>query len=225
MSFQKILVVAATAAELGPLMEKRREDPAGWPRQVELLITGVGMVHTALSLGKALSASAPQLVINAGVAGSFREELRPGTVVCVLTEQYGDLGAQDEEQYLDWMDIGLQDPDAFPFTGGRLHLSPLPVAPVLLGLPKVNGLTVNTVHGNEASIRMVMEKYDAQTETMEGAAFAQACLTAGVPCLELRAISNRVEKRNREAWQLKEAIAALNHTLDLLLTQLAAYAN
>jgi len=49
-----------------------------------------------------------------------------------------------------------------------------------------------------------------QLESMEGAAFFYACTQAGVPCLQIRAVSNYVEKRNRDAWQIGLAIKNLN---------------
>jgi len=51
---------------------------------------------------------------------------------------------------------------------------------------------------------------DPVTESMEGAAFFYACKQAGVPCLQIRAVSNYVEKRNRDAWQIGLAIKNLN---------------
>jgi len=44
---------------------------------------------------------------------------------------------------------------------------------------------------------------------MEGAAFMYACLIAGVPFAQVRAVSNRVERRNRAAWDLAGAIENL----------------
>jgi futalosine hydrolase len=37
-----------------------------------------------------------------------------------------------------------------------------------------------------------------------------ACLVSGVRFAQVRAVSNMVEKRNRAAWKLAEAVAALN---------------
>ena len=37
-----------------------------------------------------------------------------------------------------------------------------------------------------------------------------ACLVQGVPFAQVRAVSNVVERRNRGAWKLKEAIDNLN---------------
>ena len=81
-------------------------------------------------------------------------------------------------------------------------------------LPMVHGLTVQKVHGFPLSINGVLQKYkDAQIESMEGAAFFQACLTEGVAFSQIRAISNFVEARNREEWLIKEAIEQLNMIL------------
>jgi len=45
---------------------------------------------------------------------------------------------------------------------------------------------------------------------MEGAGFMYACLVSGSRFAQVRAVSNMVEKRNRGAWKLQEAVAALN---------------
>ena len=47
---------------------------------------------------------------------------------------------------------------------------------------------------------------------MEGAAFMYACLMHGVPFAQIRAVSNVVERRNRAAWKVQEAIDALGET-------------
>jgi futalosine hydrolase len=44
---------------------------------------------------------------------------------------------------------------------------------------------------------------------MEGAAFMCACLISHVPFAQIRAVSNIVEKRNRKAWNVREAIGNL----------------
>jgi nucleoside phosphorylase len=77
-------------------------------------------------------------------------------------------------------------------------------------LPAVTGITVNTVHGNVRSIARVVERLAPDVESMEGAAFMYACLVSGVRFVQVRAVSNVVEKRNRGAWRIGEAVAALN---------------
>jgi futalosine hydrolase len=48
---------------------------------------------------------------------------------------------------------------------------------------------------------------------MEGAAFFYACEEANVDGLQVRAISNYVEKRNKENWNLALAVKNLNDWL------------
>ena len=55
---------------------------------------------------------------------------------------------------------------------------------------------------------------------MEGAAFMHACLISNVPFAQVRAVSNVVEKRNREAWNLGEAFGNLSRCALAILEQL-----
>jgi len=66
------------------------------------------------------------------------------------------------------------------------------------------------VHGNNSSIQETFVKFHPDIETMEGAAFFYVCAMERVPCLQLRAISNRVERRNRGAWKIDLALANLS---------------
>jgi len=43
-------------------------------------------------------------------------------------------------------------------------------------------------------------------ESMEGAAFMYCCLMQSVPCLQIRGISNLIELRDREKWDIELAI-------------------
>jgi futalosine hydrolase len=45
---------------------------------------------------------------------------------------------------------------------------------------------------------------------MEGAAFMFACDQERIPYLQVRAVSNLVEKRNRDRWNIPLAIENLN---------------
>jgi futalosine hydrolase len=76
-------------------------------------------------------------------------------------------------------------------------------------LPAVSGITVNTVHGNERTIADVSRRFHPQVESMEGAAFMYGCLINEVPFAQVRAVSNMVERRNRDAWRMGDAIRNL----------------
>jgi futalosine hydrolase len=170
------------------------------------------MVATAAHCSRALAAGGYGLALNFGVCGSFDPALPPGTVVHVTSDRLPELGAEDGDRFLSIHDLQLLGEHEFPFEGGALVNSRPPAHPVIAALPAVSAITVNTVHGNEGSIRLVMRRLRPQVESMEGAAFMYACLIHDVPFAQIRAVSNVVEKRNRAAWKIAEAIAALNET-------------
>jgi futalosine hydrolase len=200
----RTLVVAATEAEIAPLLPPRPD--------LDILITGVGMVATAAHCSRALTAGRYGLVLNLGVCGAFDPALALGTVVHVTSDRMPELGAEDGDRFLSIHELGLLREHEFPFEGGALVNGRLPAHPVIAALPAVSAITVNTVHGSEASIRRVVTRLRPQVESMEGAAFMYACLIHNVVFAQIRAVSNVVEKRNRAAWKLAEAIAALNET-------------
>ena len=192
-------------ADYGP--RSTRYTSAG--HEIDVLITGVGMVATSSWCSQALSTKQFDVAINLGVCGSFNAAFEPGSVVHVVSDHLVELGAEDGDSFLTIQQMKLLGDDEFPFTGGRLvNTAPPPLAP-LDALPQVHGVTVNTVHGNDASIARVTERFKPDVESMEGAAFMYACLIHGVPFAQVRAVSNVVERRNRAAWKLNEAIAEL----------------
>ncbi len=178
---------------------------------VSALITGVGIHATAFHLGRILAMHHFDLAVNIGLAGSFSKELFPGEVVEVVTDEFGDLGAEDHDDFLNIFQLGMADSFDPVFQGGLLK----PIAGGLnsLGIRKVRGTTVNTVHGAARSIQAFSSRSSAEIETMEGAAFFYCCNFMKIPSMQIRAISNYVEPRNREAWQVKEAIMALTDFL------------
>jgi futalosine hydrolase len=196
----RILIVAATAAEIAPLQQRP---------DVEILITGVGMVAAAARTSGALARTRYDLALNLGICGSFDPALSPGTVVHVVSDGMPELGAEDGDTFLSIGELGLLRGDAPPFSNGRLVNAAVPANPVLKCLPAVHGITVNTVHGNERSIAETVRRLAPQIESMEGAGFMYACLIQAVPFAQVRAVSNMVERRNRSAWKIDEAIAGL----------------
>lgn len=206
----RILLVAATEAEIAPVRAKLGPD-------VRVLITGVGMVATAVRCARELALGQYDLALNVGVCGSFNHAFQPGSVVHVAFDQLPELGAEDGDAFLTMEQLSLMGPDDFPFRGGRLTNSAPPAIPALVTLPTVCGITVNTVHGNAAAIERIEARLHPDVESMEGAAFMYACLVQGVPFAQVRAVSNIVERRNRQAWKLPEAVRALaDVTLNIL---------
>jgi futalosine hydrolase len=203
----RILIVAATAAEVDPCVSRWKATSG-----VDWLVTGVGMVATAVRCAHALAVQKYDLALNLGVCGSFDSSLRPPTVVHVVSDCIAELGAEDGDRFLTLQELQLLGDDDFPFRGGRLVNAAPPSNAAVRRLPAVHGITVNMVHGSERSIDAVVRRFQPQVESMEGAAFMYACLAQGVPFAQVRAVSNVVERRNRGAWRLKDAIDNLNAT-------------
>ena len=201
----KILLVSATEAELEPF-------ETIWFRknQVDRLVSGVGMVATAHSLTRELQSKSYDLAINIGLAGSFDRTFKLGEVVRVVEDIFSELSAGDGENILSLKEMGLSGTDIL------LNLDET-MNPHVNKFRKVRGITVNTVHGNEQSIETIQKRLHPQVETMEGAAFFYVCGKEGVSSLQLRAISNYVEKRNREAWDIPLALANLKTAVTDLL--------
>ena len=208
-----ILLAAATRAEIAPTLDWLQG--AGMPEKahVRVLYTGVGLMAATFSLTRALSARHYDLVIGAGIAGAFDRSLSLGECVLVVSEELGDLGAEDHDAFLDIFSLGFGSPDEAPFSNGRLVNGTANPTFSTVHLKNVTGLTVNTVAGNQGTITARSTRYGAQVESMEGAALHYVCLQMGRPFLQLRAISNYVTPRNRAAWKIGEAVMALNAQL------------
>jgi futalosine hydrolase len=194
----RILVVAATVQEIPSLLPPGRTDP-----RIEVLLTGVGMVATAAHCSRALARARFDVALNLGVCGTFDRAIPLGTVVHVVSDRVAELGVEDGDRFVALSELGLG-------ADGELVNAAPPANPTLARLPRVRGITVNTVHGSDASIAAVRARFNPQVESMEGAAFAYACGINGVPYAQVRAVSNVVERRDRDAWRLDLAVRALS---------------
>jgi len=212
----KVLLIAATVFEIAPILSAMDAGDFAPVHEVEPLITGVGMHATAYALGRRLAVQTPDWVVQAGVAGSLDPGLAPGSVVQVWSETFADLGVENADgSASDLFDLELMQPNQEPFRQGRLWNDAAERYPFLMA---VHGLTVNRVTGSANSVEAIRVRYPyGQIETMEGASALYACLMSGIPCTQVRAISNRVEPRNRDAWKLEEAIRELNNILQQML--------
>jgi len=211
----RILIVAATEPEIGKFKEDARfaifdcdQDSHSTPAMkkacdkldITFLVTGVGMVATAFALGRHLAINQYDLAINLGIAGSFDRSIPLGEVVEITEDSFAELGAEDDEDFITIEQLGFGE-SAFRSTYSL---------PEKLNIKKATAITVNTVHGNEVSIKKLVNRIEAGLESMEGAAFFYACKQVNVPCVQIRAVSNYVEKRNRDNWQIGLAIKNLN---------------
>ena len=198
-----ILVMAATELEIKPFIEQ--------DNGVEILITGVGSPATVYHLTKKLLQEKYDLVIQAGIAGSFSKKIKNGEVVVVEQDAFADLGAEDNKTFKTIFQLRLADENEFPFSNGRL----INTSGILSAVPlkKVQAVTINTITGRKKQIKYLKKICKAGIETMEGAAFHFVCLQENIPFLQLRGISNRTGERNKAKWDIKEAVKNVNAEL------------
>ncbi len=217
----KIAIVAATSFEIAPLLacfpDSGKQSPSGISYKlnestVDVLVSGVGIHATSFALGSRLAQYKYDLILNLGIAGAFNSHHKLGDAVWVTTDRFADLGAQDGDHFLDLFDLGLAEPDDYPYENTWMHSTAFQNNPVLSKLPACKGITVNTVHGEEQSIARIRERYHPDIESMEGAAVFYACKMSDTACVQIRAISNYVEKRNRERWDIQAALQTLTET-------------
>lgn len=224
----KILIVSATTLEIKPIMQhfsfvKRIDSSVSRYRyknmQVDVLTTGVGMVPMAYLMGKTLQQNDYDAAFNFGIAGSFKQSIKIGNVVHITQEQFPELGAENGEYFLSLIDLKLLEEDSFPFKNGELINNNTISSKTISELPKVRGITVNRVHGNNQSIMKIIDRCNPDTESMEGAAFIYACKLEGIPCCQIRSISNFVEHRDTDRWDIPLAIENLNKKILEILNE------
>ena len=191
----KILLVVATKSEI---IEDKFKD-------CDVIVTGVGMVNTTFSLTKSLSKKSYDLVINMGVAGSFSDEIKIGDVVEVIEDNFSEIGFEDGNSFLEFTNFRIEN--SFK-VNERTNLK------------KAKGITVNTVHGNKKTITEIISRLSPDVESMEGAACFMACKQFKIPCIQIRAISNKVEKRNKKNRNLDLAISNLNTEVEKIIDSL-----
>jgi futalosine hydrolase len=211
----RILAVTATQAEADAV---RRISGTTGSAEVfkagncsfELLVTGVGSMSTAWALSKWLSANPlPDLVINAGIAGSYRDDIGIGEVVLPVSDCFADAGIETMEEFVTLAEAGLQDANKFPFRNGQLTSENKYTREFASCFKPVKAITVNTATGTDLTIKKLVRKYDPDIETMEGAAFFYICLRENIPFIAFRSVSNKVEPRDRSKWNIELALKNL----------------
>jgi futalosine hydrolase len=221
----KILIVAASFSEIKPLVEKaviieKIDESFSLYRldekEIGILITGIGMVSTAYHLGRILGKYKFDFAFNLGIAGSFDKTISTGSVVNVDSDILSELGAENGNEFLKFDQLGMGTSSmSKTLWKGKNNFEIC--NPALQQLQRVKGITVNTVHGNNDSIKKVCEHYSPDIETMEGAAFLSICNTEKIKCAQIRSISNFVEERNKDNWEIEKAIKSLNDAASRIL--------
>lgn len=205
-----ILIVAATEFEIADFIKQNGYN--------NVLLTGVGMPMAMYHLQKKVTNSTYDLVIQAGIAGAFTTEFELGETVLVKQDIFGDIGMEENEKFTPIYETDLFNKNEFPFEDGWLVNKNKFLQQSNLEL--VKAITVNKVTDDKKATEQLIENYNAEIETMEGAALHYVCLQENITFLQLRSISNFVGERDKTKWKTALAITNLNNELVNLINQL-----
>lgn len=197
-----LLVVTAVEAEAQAVRAGAGE--------VTVAAVGVGAAAAAAGTARLLAlaeagGSPYRAVVVAGIGGGFAGRAPVGTTVLATRSIAADLGADSPEGFIPLDDLG--------FGTAIAPADPTLLARLQAALPDaITGdiLTVNTVTGTAETTETLIRRFPAAVaEAMEGYGAARAATDAGLPFAELRTISNAIGPRDRSAWRIPDALAAL----------------
>ncbi|MFI1165895.1 futalosine hydrolase [Streptomyces sp. NPDC020801] len=189
----------------------------------DLIAAGVGPALAAASTATVLTAAALggapyDLVVCAGIAGGFLPGAPVGSLVVADEITAADLGAETGEGFLPVTELGF---------GTVTHHPP---EALVRGIVAATGaragtvLTGSTVTGTAARADVLRARHPrALAEAMEGFGVAEAAAAHRVPVLEIRAVSNPVGPRDRAAWRIGDALAALTEGFGKLAPVLTSW--
>lgn len=203
-----VLVVCAVEAECEAVA--RGVADGAMAGDVHVVAAGVGpaaaAARTAFALAEGAARSRPYaLAVCAGIGGGF-------------AHRGAGLGATVIADALVAADLGATTPDGFASVsalgfGTAEHLPPAALvreAAVATGALTGAVLTVSTATGTQERAEALRDRHPgALAEAMEGFGVAEAAAQHGVPALEIRTVSNAVGPRDRAAWRIPAALAAL----------------
>ena len=162
----------------------------------ETLVCGIGPVEAAAATARTLAERRPDAVLNVGIAGATG--IAPPALVIGSEARYcdisGDLAARIPR-------IERVEPDPGLVARARAALPEALVRPI--------GTTAYVGRGT-----------DCEVEAMEGFAVLRAAALAGVPAIEVRAVSNTVDELDRARWRFDDALAALADAVQRVLAGL-----
>ena len=182
------------------------------------VVLGVGLLEFATNLSVLLSRFAAEgpftHVVLVGICGAYPGRgLNVGNVVRVDSEVVGDLGVVESDgSFTPWHKVCATSANGFvPQTSAQVYESSLlrGVPAWLSNLKPVAGLSVNCCTGTASMAKERVENFNVDVESMEGAACFSICHAFGVPCYEIRAVSNFATTRDKSTWRITDALAAL----------------
>lgn len=193
-------------------------------------ISGMGKTNAAHTVTLLIEKFSPSCILNFGIGGAYPSSgLKVGDIAVAEKEVYADEGVllKDGLHSLEVTGIPLLK------ARGRCYFNEFPVDKRLSRLAvKASAtvahcrsgvfLTVSACTGTRKRAGELVRRFSPLCENMEGAAIAHICRLYGIPFVEIRGISNIVENRNKEKWDIKLAAENCQKTVLHFLEALGA---
>lgn len=207
----RVLVMTAVAPERDAVQRGLGHDS-----RFEFALAGVGLAAAAANGAMSLAAQKYDLVVIAGIAGGFPGKAEIGSLVVASEIVAADLGVELLDGFSSLDELGFGSTRIRVDAGAAERLAAaLTAAGLSARLAPV--LTVATATGTAATAAALAARVPgAAAEAMEGFGIATAAELRGVPVLEIRAISNAVGPRDRDAWRIGDALKALEAASSVL---------
>ncbi|MEK6672886.1 MAG: futalosine hydrolase [Nitrospirota bacterium] len=180
-------------------------------REVVYAVSGMGKTNAAHAVTVLIVKYSPDMIILFGVGGAYPESgLKVGDIAVAEKEVYGDEGVFTREGFQGTDIIGIpllkkgskKCFNEFPFDKGLIKL----VTRHSSFVPNIKigpFVTVSTCTGTRKRAIELRNRYNAICENMEGAAVVHVCAIYSKPVIEIRGISNIVEERDIERWDIR----------------------
>lgn len=205
------LVVSATSFEIAPFLKFLRDGKHNLSQDIDVLITGVGLVSSTYSLIKQIHTKRPSFILQAGIAGCFDKNFPLSSVVAVKQDTVADLGVMEKQTWQSLFDLGFLRSNQFPWKRNWLINKSEQLN--ACKLPKVKAITVNEISTSKKKIDAFRDAFDPVAESLEGAALHYVALMENIPFLQIRSFSNYIGERNKKNWELNKSIRNLNQEL------------
>jgi len=190
-------------------------------------VTGIGKSNAAATAAMGILLFRPDLVLNFGIGGGFRQSKIGLCSIAIATEElYADEGVLTRRGFSDLKAVGIslinRELNYGRFKTEQKYTNRIFNILQKKGLECMKGrfVTVSTITGTEQRASYLFRRFRPICENMEGAAIAHICNVFGVKFVEIRAISNFVGRRQKSKWKTLEATHMLDKVIEVLKQEL-----
>ncbi len=171
-------------------------------------ICGFGPIVSGIRTTQLIAEYSPKQVFLIGIAGTLDLRFRVGTAVEFDLAICFGIGAGSGDGFIAASELGWHQWPDDPLISDSIQLN---AENSELCVPL---LSCCSASANEHDVRLRLKKYPkAVAEDMEGFSVAAACRFAGLPLRIVRGISNRAGDRNKDNWQVREAMSAVEESI------------